>query len=523
MPSVVSRQDKVPMLPTIPTPERKKKKKKKKMLVKPGKLVKTKHFNATVEKQFLFKDFSQKFSQWKTWQKKIFLCKCTTESSLNLLLSLATAMEPVYHRDFQVISIGGFKSSLIRNFTALSGELEDGNKEECLSNEWHLPTLQANQSMNKIAVNNTKRTQSLQNPFKMINLQIHPERFSTNHTHSRERRPDSLSTIDFVHDYQRNHFKVLGSLVKDSERKSKPALLAEYKHKSWWTLSELNLETVSKTTLLQSFKEISDQCLAHFFKWTNAEKGDFYLNIFEFCSPEELIFLANCIQQRLRDINDINRLSDKLMLNIFSFLDVDSLLKCSQVCKRWSLLANHNTLWKQRAYRLADMYKQHAILNYLETIAVDLLWSDIYKELNECVQQLVIENCSTEFSGMSDEDHTERIDEIDFYEDDVSVEESVNESTLESSVGMSEIVHMTPARSFTPVSNQVLFPKTSNEEVKDDTLSKATTEEVEKVQNVDTVAEPTSDVAFDVRPKLVQPSNELVKMFYQFYKYVLRS
>lgn len=508
---VASSNNKVPTLPNISTPERNKKKKKKHLSKQENGAEKSKNFSSSADKQMFFKEFSIKFSLWKTWQKKIFLCKCTTESSLNLLFSLSTILEPVFHRDFQVIHLGGFKSSLIKNFSDLNQKIKNEDEQVGASSEkLYLPELENNAS-------NSKDTKGIANPFLSTSIEKNQDaRMSNKHIHYRERHSESLSTIDFIHDYQKNQLKTLGSLFRHNKRKSHCTLLSEYKHKSWWSPSELRLENVSKITLLQSFKEVLEGFYFNFVKWSNAEQGDFFLTIFQYCSPEELIFLANCIQQRLKDIKDINRLPDKLMLNIFSYLDVNSLLKCSQVCKCWRLLAKNNTLWKERTYTLADKYKQNAILNYMETISRCLIWSEVYKELNDCIQQLVIESTnSITYSVKDDEENEEYFEETETEsEDGASVEESCSGTVLDSSLGMSDIVHLKPVRTFSPVTNTDLFPSVeedvslNKEEIQANTKEKE--QVVEEIQNTVSIEDPAIDFAFDVRPKLEQPTNELV-------------
>eukprot|EP00111_Clytia_hemisphaerica_P007893 TCONS_00022917-protein len=413
----------------------------------PEKEVRDKHFKPTVDKQVTFKEYSQHFEHWTPWQRKILFCQFTSQSTVSLLVSLSTIMEPVFHRDYQVSNTGTFTSSLIHNFSTFEPlseqsqpEKDEGGKKqnlETLSTASFLrkdnsvlfqgkrqsqrlsnvSKIDFNKSFNRLdslksntlviekslhildgrSSPKTRRTSSrVKSPFSEIHIEELPLKDDQmiDHKHEEYKHKDSVSTIDFFAQRHGNKVATLGSFVRTTKNyPMKPtAASMNYKHKQWYLPPIKRKQTLlkaSKSALLKDFKDLSKEVVMSYRKWTNAEQGDFILSLLEFCQPEEITYLGNCIQQRLREIGDINRLPDKVLLNVFSYLDKKDLHSCSQTCKRWKYLAFHDTVWKEMCYQLAEQYNQHGVLQYLENISVDFKWKNIYKDLENTVQQLV--------------------------------------------------------------------------------------------------------------------------------------
>jgi len=506
-------------------PKKEKKKKLKPILLE--REVKTKRFQSSVEKQFLFKEYSQYFQRWTSWQRKILLCQCTSHSSMALLISLSTIMEPVFHRDYQVFNTGSFQSSLIKTFSSLKTEEEENtdlpNLSDIIKNEkWQFPINQ-NEKFQKDKIANVfiQSANNRKNPFDDIELDDLPEKNEVTHKHSQQKRKESVSTLDFFWKYEIDKISTLGNFVRVYNPKVKKklagkTLTSEYKHKAWYlppiSPNKLLLKA-SKSELLKTYKNISEGIIHAYQKWKNAEQGDFFLCLFKLCSPEELVFLGNCIQQCLRNIGDINRLSDKVLLNIFGYLDKTDLHSCSRTCKRWRLLAFHNFIWKRRCYDLAIEYNQLAVLNYIETISEDLMWKDIYKQLDDTVQQLVNvmvlqpnqEDCS--YATDNDEDGDVMLEGSDGDEGNGSCDDENMPESLNSSFERLEIVHLSPNKSFGTIASSERSKSTSPPVV---FAAEQSFESENTVNEHNEHADDMTDQAFDVRPKLVQPTNQLV-------------
>lgn len=64
-------------------------------------------------KKQLCKKVSEWFSNWRPWQQRILLCSMTEKCSKDQLRTLATSLEPVFHRDF-VAQLKGYPTKLLQ-------------------------------------------------------------------------------------------------------------------------------------------------------------------------------------------------------------------------------------------------------------------------------------------------------------------------------------------------------------------------------------------------------------------------
>ena len=522
----------------------KKDKNKKKLLLKPvliEKELKVKYFQPSVDKQLLIKDHSNQFLQWNSWQRKILLCQCTFQSSIQFLISLSTVMEPVFHRDYQIHTVGKFDSTLLRSISQQTPKpnKEDQEKSAIIvpnkrNERWILPINQQSDELYTIADTIVRH----KSPFKGIVLDDMPSKEPIDHKHEAHKNKDSITTIDFFWKYQSDKLKTLGNFVKVQKTNKSPIKkenVSEYKQKSWF-LPAINkgnsLLKASRIDLLKSFKDSTNEILASYRKWSHAEKGDLVLSLLGNCTPEEMTFFGNCIQQRLREIGDVNRLPDNVLLKIFGYLNQGDLFNSSLTCKRWHRLAFHNKLWKDKCYKLAVQFNQQAVLQYLEKSPSVMLWKDIYKELNETVQQL-IDNMMiyppTSANGTNNFDNEEtdngspdiptednnteersRLD-VDTDEEEYAVDDDENSlDSMNSSFEKMEIVHLSPNKSFaTFIASE--SSKDSIEDTQLDNLVADNNDNSERNEQQDgTTTADVNDIAFDVRSKLIQPMNLMV-------------
>ena len=530
-------------VPLRNAPKMSKKRRRKKFNDKP----KTRYFISSVDKQVLYKDISAQFVDWASWQKRILLCRCTERSSCVLLSTFATVLEPIFHRDFEVMSKGGFQSSLIKNFpatpdTASIGEntsvrpvSEHGHDSQTDSpkNKWHLaPVLTVGErkervpsfigSTNKegVIISSPQTTISKQkSPFDDISIHFSGTSINkTNHTHTVHRTTDSLATIDFLKDPKTSMKPQLGSLVRPSTDKqaNRTVTLKQYKHEKWWLppiTTSKHYRKISKADLLQSYKIVIDDFIDMFSSWNNAEKGDFLLNIVDLCSPDEVTFFASCISQRLKVINDINRLPDKVQLKIFSYLDPYILCQTSQVCRRWNMLSSHTFLWKNQCYKLATEYSQLDVLKYLEstTTPTGLNWKQIYEELQQSVDQLVTppdHDESTLSNSYSVYEETIYGEDFSDNENESSENSSKNEYSLHSDdMGLSN------KETFLQNSNifeENVVTEKQEGDVLDEISASKDVVTSDKAESLSEDKPEETDVALDVRTKLVQAKNQMV-------------
>ena len=522
----------------------KKVKNKKKLLLKPVSIEqepKVKYFQPSVDKQLLIKDHSNQFLQWNSWQRKILLCQCTFQSSIQFLVSLSTIMEPVFHRDYQIHTVGKFDSTIIQS---ISQQTPKPNKDDVINKKiekWMSPLNQQSDELYAVAETIVKH----KSPFKGIVLDDMPSKEPINHKHETHKNKDSITTIDFFWKYQADKLETLGNFVKVQKTKkslNKKENVSEYKQKSWY-LPAINkgnsLLKASRIDLLKSFKESTSEILSSFRKWSHAEKGDLVLSFLGNCSPEEMTFFGNCIQQRLREIGDINRMPDNVFLKIFGYLNQSDLFNCSLTCKRWQRLAFHNKLWKDKCVKLASQYNQQAFLQYLERAPSVMLWKDVYKELNDTVQQLVdnmvlCPPTSANDTNTFDNEETD-IDSSDILTDDNTEEQSKQDNetdeeynneddnddhssdSMNSSFEKMEIVHLSPNKSFATFiasesSKDSMESTQVNNLVGNNNINAAGNQNIgkEHQDSITTDKDNDNDMAFDVRSKLIQPMNMMV-------------
>ena len=482
-------------------------------------------FKLSFDKQSLFKNIMKDFEEWHSWQRRILICKCIQRCSIALLTILSTSLEPVKHRDYQILSNGGFSSTLIKTFFKPEEEDESDIASKCSSaiEKWKTTSGTGRSQKNEIAVAFTKLVKkSREAQFGGISDIVLGKEEVNNHSHALNRRVESLSTIEFLPEAGKTRIAKLGNYVKPISNKKYSAkpVLKEYKHEKIWLppikSRKQKFSVISKESLLQTFNGKIDHVISLFNKWSNPEKGDFVLCLINLCSPEDVEFLSNCISQQLTEVSNIDRLPDDTLVKVFSYLELKDLCTVSQVCKRWKLLSSCKELWKPKCYELAEVYNQVEILNYLSSSSVEPTWREIYQELEYSLPRLV--DPAVSYAALAEVDTN--VDQEEMEEDEDS--KSNSEDT--------EIGYSTPnelAESSTNDSlsslyaalkkNFGVFGVTSDTEAgSENDLDGVGSEQEEngldqdssKSGNVEEAV--NEELAFDVRRKLVQPRNDLV-------------
>ncbi|XP_071159163.1 uncharacterized protein [Mytilus edulis] len=132
-------------------------------------------------------------------------------------------------------------------------------------------------------------------------------------------------------------------------------LQKSYKNVKWWTgapkKGKIFLKA-QKVDLMSNFKDQLKQIWTWQGQWEGYEKINLLKEVLKLCGDEVLSQLTTHIQQRIRDTRDVNRLSDKLLLYIFSFLTPHEIFKASQVCRRWRFLCDTDDLWMIKCHEL---------------------------------------------------------------------------------------------------------------------------------------------------------------------------
>ncbi|XP_069116437.1 uncharacterized protein [Argopecten irradians] len=140
---------------------------------------------------------------------------------------------------------------------------------------------------------------------------------------------------------------VLGSLPVPLQRM--------YKGYKWWPAQPhegMHYNKPSKGDLLANYKLQLTEIYTWLGEWEDYEKINLLNVILKISSPDALNFLMSYIKQKLRDARDINRLSDKLLLFIFSHLKPRDICLAAQACRRWRYLCATDSLWMVKCHEL---------------------------------------------------------------------------------------------------------------------------------------------------------------------------
>ncbi|CAG2192033.1 unnamed protein product [Mytilus edulis] len=142
-------------------------------------------------------------------------------------------------------------------------------------------------------------------------------------------------------------------------------LQKSYKNVKWWTgapkKGKIFLKA-QKVDLMSNFKDQLKQIWTWQGQWEGYEKINLLKEVLKLCGDEVLSQLTTHIQQRIRDTRDVNRLSDKLLLYIFSFLTPHEIFKASQVCRRWRFLCDTDDLWMIKCHELELYFSKESYI-----------------------------------------------------------------------------------------------------------------------------------------------------------------
>nr|CAH8867684.1 unnamed protein product [Trichobilharzia regenti] len=117
--------------------------------------------------------------------------------------------------------------------------------------------------------------------------------------------------------------------------------------KSAWT------PLANKDANKKLFEERKCLLLSWFSKWSESQRKQAVISLFELCTNKQLEALAHFIENRIPvyQIDFTRTLPRFLCIYIFSFLDPRSLCRCAQVCWYWRYLAEANELWASKCIR----------------------------------------------------------------------------------------------------------------------------------------------------------------------------
>ncbi|KAL3873662.1 hypothetical protein ACJMK2_036756, partial [Sinanodonta woodiana] len=177
---------------------------------------------------------------------------------------------------------------------------------------------------------------------------------------------NTISTPDF---FVKSHLYGFGPVRREVRRKGPlsrslvpqnvPVAVSRfYKSVKWWP-EEPHAGMIflkpTKTELMDNFRDQILQIWNWMTQWEDYEKIVLLKDVVKVCGPDQLGYLNNYIRNRLQDTRDINRMPDKLLLYIFSYLPAESIIRASQVCRRWRFLCASDDLWMVKCHELGAL------------------------------------------------------------------------------------------------------------------------------------------------------------------------
>ncbi|XP_065055255.1 uncharacterized protein LOC135683825 isoform X1 [Rhopilema esculentum] len=421
-----------------------------------------KYFVSKPECRILFKEISDNFEQWLSWQRKIIICGLTEKCSKSLVRTLGTVVEPIRHGNALALN-----PSFVKKKSLLYSKNGNYSKPNSIST---------------ISPNNVSPVQS-NTSYKVLNEQrLHTLGFSNSEQYyndfTNEREDFSHSSFfpaietkaQFTSANQQLNLAQLSHKHQDScSLKYAPSesffpkiLLTKsdelgklctpksivrinstfytskaFKNRKWWPSSapQNDFLAPSGKKLLWNFKKRLTVIYEWFGNWSDAEQGDCLLQILSCCEEDELQYFSQCVLQRLKERDDINCLSDKLLLKIFGNLAAEDLLAVGSVCKHWYSLANDQDLWRNKCQIIGQHNGLPGFTQKVESVAKgsSIDWKIMYRDLLLRLQQRKTEITSDE-SEESESEDDEFNDAVEDNDKSYTIEESTDDEADTASV-----------------------------------------------------------------------------------------
>ncbi|EDV23646.1 uncharacterized protein TRIADDRAFT_57055 [Trichoplax adhaerens] len=292
------------------------------------------------------------FSMWNICQQKIFISSLVEKCSENVLVQLDSTLEPVYHHDFKIqLTHRRSKSSPIPN--TIASRSTSGKSD---INSYSDATMNSSEAQSSETLRNSLRSYDFRN-----------SDYWTNEKYSSSQRPALTIT-----------------------KRLKSTSLRNTTHQDVATITK-NSENEFKDQLKHVLKRIDH--------WSEGKTEVLLMTIAKEATPSVLQYLANCVNQRLDHRLNINCLTDKILLTIFSNLDPQSICRCAQTCQRWRYLTKDNSLWYSKCDELTDEVEAQDLMDVIEESAkehdVSIDWKLAYQELLNIVNN----NLTSEYSA----------------------------------------------------------------------------------------------------------------------------
>ncbi|XP_061173649.1 uncharacterized protein LOC133182820 [Saccostrea echinata] len=234
--------------------------------------------------------------------------------------------------------------------------------------------------------------------------------------------PTTLSTPDF---FSKRGLAREGSMQKEIRfgQVKKPRYLQDvpislqrsFKGVKWWTEQPhegMVFLKAKKNDLIAHFKEQLLKIWNWLEMWEDYEKITLLKEILKIAGSGVLNAMYHHIQQRLRGARDINRLSDKILLYIFSLLIPRDVAISAQVCRRWRFLCATDSLWMIKCHELGlqeGITNMEDIVLRANTRKMGIDWRLAYNELKTLTNMMKMEARRRELAALEEAERLQRL------------------------------------------------------------------------------------------------------------------
>ncbi|XP_028409821.1 F-box/WD repeat-containing protein 7-like isoform X2 [Dendronephthya gigantea] len=510
------------------------------------------NMNAIYDVRMFCKRLCERYLAWKVWQREVLLCSLSEKCSVNLLTSLSTILEPVFHRDF-VSRLHGRYPDFQPKILCVKKRLKRVNKSIDVEVEIDKKTL--DNVNDKSMVDNVKYDEGNEISTEQVEASIGEQLDDNNRLPLTDLIKESLVKADkearnitnattceadkcrscHVHTaniynqdtgtrfFSASRFKRLSEMKANCSHKSRSELgprISEldqkcFKHRRWWSADpkEKRLVPAKGLSLWKYFSRQLNEVNERMVACGDHERVHIISEVIKSSDPEQINFFAQCLIQRLKDHTDLSILPDQTLLKIFSTLDAKTLCQISQVSKRWRYLAEDGELWRNKCRQLGLSNGVNDLIVLIEKSAENhtIDWKQAYQEVLKLFQRSTQQN-ESQVKIQEDEDIEEpveptnassesQITQITSENDEIS-EQELSTTTADIQVEYFDLTPVSDGDVASGPSSPVDDLVGGNMTMLEDVLSELGDDGKQKV-------EVHEEIAYDIRPNKIQPLNEM--------------
>ncbi|XP_025103744.1 uncharacterized protein LOC112569895 isoform X3 [Pomacea canaliculata] len=217
-----------------------------------------------------------------------------------------------------------------------------------------------------------------------------------------------------------------------------------YKSRAWWPPTPRKgrkFQKAKKKEMSSNFLEQLATISEWLQQWESHERLGLLKEVVKKCGAEVLESLVAYIYVKIRDTLDINRLSDKLLLYILSYLPPSDIINCAKVCRRWRYLCAMDDVWIIKCLELGETEGIDDLPHLIELVNTGKMgvdWMLAYIELHRLVAAL--KEAAQNYEVSVSENFTEDIFKKRLQFKDKNVNTVMNESMWQGNISSNKPV-----------------------------------------------------------------------------------